>query len=92
MRYAPVHRSLHRRVLLLGAERDLVLLSATIVAILVLAGKTALSIGTAVVFWFGSLYVFQRMAKADPHLSKVFSRHMRQQGFYAARSTPWRGM
>lgn len=92
MRRATVHRSLYRRILVLGAERDLVLLSGSIVAVLALGGRSALSIGAAVLVWFCSLYAFQRMGKADPYMSKVVSRHLKQQEFYDARSTPWRGM
>ena len=90
MRTALVHKSLHRRILVLGGERDLVQMSAFITFLLVIGGMTALSIITGLTFWFCALFLLRRMAKADPYMSDIAARHIRQQSFYAARSTPWR--
>lgn len=90
MRTVPVHRSLHRRILLLGGERDLVQIAASITMVVGFGGMTPIAATCAGVFWFASLYGLQRMAKADHHMSQIFERHVRQQDFYAARSTPWR--
>lgn len=90
MRTVPVHRSLHRRILIFGAERDLVQLAAFIALLVALGGMTVEAAICAAVFWVMALYCLQRMAKADQYMSQIFDRHVRQQDFYAARSTPWK--
>lgn len=90
MRTVPVHKSLHRRILVLGGEKDLVQMAAFITFLLVIGGMTVLSTIAGLTFWFCALFLLQRMAKADPHMSDIAARHIRQQGFYAAHSAPWR--
>lgn len=90
MRTVSVHRSLHRRQLVLGGERDLVHIAAFICGLLAFGGMTTASISGAAVFWFIALKCLQKMGKVDPYMSEVFTRHIRHQSFYAARTTPWR--
>lgn len=90
MRTVPVHRSLHRRILLLGGERDLVQLSAMAAFIVSIGSQTVIGIASAVIFWCGAVYALRRMAKTDPHMSQIFDRHVRQQDFYPARGSVWR--
>lgn len=90
MRTIPVHRSLYRRMLILGGERDLVQILAFLCFLLAFGGMTKVSIGAACVLWFGGLKLLQKMGKVDPYLSMIFSRHIAQQEFYAARTTVWR--
>ena len=90
MRKVPVHRSLHRRMLVLGGERDLVQGAAVVALMVALSGQTVIAFTAAVVWWFLALYCLQRMGKHDTHMSQVFSRHVKQQDFYPARSAAWR--
>ena len=85
-RRIPVHASLMRPILLMGAERGLVLISAIIAAVLVLSLERLLFTVVGVVFWGLSLAARQRAAKADPQFSRVYLRHARYRAYYAAQS------
>ena len=89
MRTLPIHQSLHRHNHVLGAERELVMTSALIAFLVGVGGLTALSMLSALVFWIVAVFALRRMAKADPQLSKVWLRHVKQQLFYAAKSARW---
>lgn len=89
MRTLPIHQSLHRHNHVLGAERDLVLTSGLIAFLVGVGGLTLLSAGTALLFWIVAVFALRRMAKADPQMSKVWLRHVKQQLFYAAKAGRW---
>lgn len=86
LRRIPVHSSLHRANLVMGAERELALGSALAALLVGIGGMSLVSAGAAIVFWFCAIWVLRRMARADPMMSKVWLRHVRQQVFYSARS------
>ena len=90
MRTVPIHQSLFRHTQVLGAERELVMLSALFAILAGVGGLTVVSVVTAVVFWIAALFVLRRMAKADPLMSKVWTRHIKQQSFYPAKASRWR--
>jgi type IV secretion system protein VirB3 len=72
--------------LLLGAERELVLISGIISAIFVMSlGRFVFAV-LGMLFWAVSLVTLQRSAKADPQLSRVYLRHIRYRGYYAAQA------
>ncbi len=89
-RIAVVYQSLHRHNHLLGAEQDLVMLSALVAFMLAMSGLTLIGIISAFVFWIFAIFALRKMAKHDPIMSKVFMRHIKQQGFYSAKSPVWR--
>lgn len=90
MRLLPIRRSLHRHSLVMGGERELVMLSALLAMLVGVGGMSWSSSIVAVAFWLVALFVLRRMAKADPCMSKVWMTHVKQQDFYPARSKPWR--
>ena len=75
-----------RPILLMGAERELLLTSGVIAAVLVLSLQQLLFTVVGVVFWCLSLAALQRAAKADPQFSRVYLRHARYRAYYAAQS------
>jgi type IV secretion system protein TrbD len=81
-----IHHSLIRPVLLLGAERELVLLTAVVAAVLVLSLQRPLFAAAGIALWVAGLAALQRAAKADPQLSRVYLRHVRYRSFYEAQS------
>ena len=85
-RTIPIHVSLIRPILLMGAERELVLVSAILAAVLVMSLERVIFTIAGVVFWGLSLPVLQRAAKADPQFSRVYLRHTRYRAYYAAQS------
>ena len=89
-RALPVHQSLHRHQHVMGAERELLLTSALVAILVGVGGLSLLSGVTAVVFWLVAVALLRRMAKADPIMSRVYLRHVRQQEYYPARAGLWR--
>lgn len=87
-----VHQSLHRHSHTLGAEHDLVMLSAGVSLLVGIGGLTLISGLTATIFWIITLIFLRKMAKADPMMSKVWKRHIRQQTHYSAKSSKWRNL
>lgn len=91
-RRTPVHQALHRPNLVLGAERELAMGSALIALLVGVGGMTMISGIAAFVFWIAAIFVLRRMAKADPLMSKVWLRHVKQQVFYSAKASRWRAL
>ena len=89
-RTLPIHQSLHRYAHIMGAERELVMTSGLIALLVGVGGLTAVSIVSAVVFWIIAVFALRRMAKADPMMSRVWLRHIKQQDFYPAKASRWR--
>ncbi|MCD7984334.1 MAG: VirB3 family type IV secretion system protein [Desulfovibrio sp.] len=91
-RRIPIHQSLHRHNLVLGAERELAMGSALIALLVGIGGVTVISGIAAFVFWIAAIFVLRRMARADPLMSKVWMRHVKQQVFYSAKASRWRSL
>ncbi len=85
-----LHQSLHRHNFVLGAERELAMSSALIAILVGVGGMTLIAACTASLFWICAIFVLRRMAKADPMMSKVWMRHVKQQIFYNSKSSRWR--
>jgi type IV secretion system protein VirB3 len=88
-----IHQSANRPNLLLGADRELVLVTVMVSGGLAFSLACWWGIGVAVVLWIGSIAALQRMAKADPLLRHVLLRRIRYLGVLsgqerAARSSP----
>lgn len=82
-----VHIALTRPLLLMGCEREPLLMSATLAVTLVFVlGNLAFAI-LGVAFWVLAVAVLQRMAKADHQMTQVYVRHARYRTFYAAQSS-----
>lgn len=90
MRAVPIRQSLHRSAHVFGAERDLVMLSALVSLLVGVGGMTLVSGISATAFWGVAVIVLRWMAKADPIMSKVWFRHVKQQDYYPARASLWR--
>jgi type IV secretion system protein VirB3 len=85
-REAAIHQSANRPNLLLGGDRELVLVTVMIAAGLAFSLASWWGICLAVAFWIGSIAALQRMGKADPLLRHVYLRHIRYATFYPAKS------
>ena len=82
-----VHLALTRPLLLMGCEREALLISATIAATLVFViGQIAFAV-LGIIFWVAAVAALQRMAKADFQMLKVYLRHARYKTFYPAQSS-----
>lgn len=90
LRTLPIHRVFTRPNLVLGGDRELVIMSGVVAFALVFTGMTWVSFGYGVVLWVVSLFVCQAMARADPLMRYVYLRHRLYALYYPPRSTPYR--
>lgn len=93
-RSIPIHQSLHRPELVLGGEREPVMLSALLSFITGIVGAvsfTWVTVLCAVTFWLLTVWMFRRMAKADPLMTMIWRRHIGYGHHYPARSSIWHG-
>ncbi|HTA42152.1 MAG TPA: conjugal transfer protein TrbD [Bryobacteraceae bacterium] len=81
-----IHQSANRPNQILGADRELILITILIAVSLAFSLGTWWGFGVAVVFWLAAVAVLQRMGKADPLLRQVYMRHIRYHTFYPAKS------
>ncbi|MBZ9603358.1 conjugal transfer protein TrbD [Phyllobacterium chamaecytisi] len=85
-----IHRALSRPNLLMGADRELVLLTGLAAVILIFVVLTVYSALFGVTVWIVIVGFLRMMAKADPLMRQVYVRHMAYQHYYMATSSPWR--
>jgi len=85
-REMPFHQSANRPHLLLGGDRELVLISGVLAAMLIFAVMTWWSIVAGLVLWLAAVAVLARMGRVDPLLRHVYVRHVRYRAFYPAKS------
>lgn len=81
-----IHQSCNRPNLLLGCDRELVLFSALLSAMLIFALVTWWGVATGILLWLVAVAVLSRMGKADPMLRQVYVRHVKYRPFYPAKS------
>ena len=85
-----IHRALSRPSLLLGADRELVLMTGLAAVILIFVVLTWFSVLLGLLVWSGIVGILRMMAKADPMMRHVHLRHIRYRPHYRPTSTPWR--
>ncbi|MBW9069955.1 conjugal transfer protein TrbD [Agrobacterium pusense] len=85
-----VHRALSRPNLLMGADRELLLVSALAAVILIFVVLTWYAALFGIAIWLIALAALRMMAKADPLMRRIYVRHISYKTFYRATSSPWR--
>jgi len=90
LRKVTLHRAGIRPHLFLGGDRELVLFSGLITSVLIFGCLQFHTVLAGVALWSASLFVFRRIAKADPLARAVFLRHLNYRRYYPARSRPYR--
>lgn len=85
-----IHRALSRPNLLMGADRELVLLTGLAAAISAFVVLTWFSVLFGIALWIAVVAVLRMMAKADPMMRKVYVRHVGYRPNYRPTSSPWR--
>jgi type IV secretion system protein VirB3 len=81
-----IHQSANRPNLLLGGDRELVLVMVMVSGGLAFSLACWWGIAVAIALWLVSVAALQRMGKADPLLRPVYLRHIRYSAFYPAKS------
>ena len=89
LRETPIYRSLHRPNLILGGERELVLLSAIFAGGLIVTSLNWVATVFGLTLWLLALPLLRRMAKVDPQLNRIYLRFLLKQSYYPARSRPF---
>ena len=87
---ARIHRALSRPNLLMGADRELVLLTGLAAAISAFVVLTWFSVLFGIILWIGVVAALRMMAKADPMMRQVYVRHIGYRAAYRPTSSPWR--
>lgn len=85
-----VHRALSRPNLLMGADRELVLLTALAAIILIFVVLTWYAALFGIAIWLVAVAALRMMAKSDPLMRRVYLRHISYKASYCATSSPWR--
>jgi type IV secretion system protein VirB3 len=87
MRETVIHESANRPNQILGGDRELVIGSGMVAVLILFSLGNIVGIVIGILFWLSSVFVLQRMGKADPLLRRVYLRHIRYQPFYPAKAT-----
>jgi len=85
-----IHRALSRPNLLLGADRELVLVTGLIAVTLIFVVLTVYSAILGAAVWIAIVGALRMMAKADPVMRQVYLRHISYKPYYRATTSPWR--
>jgi len=85
-----IHRALSRPNLLLGADRELVLITGLASAILIFVVLTVYSALIGIGAWITIVGVLRMMAKSDPLMRQIYIRHISYKPYYKPTSSPWR--
>jgi len=81
-----IHRSLNRATLILGGDRDLVLGSMLIAAMIAFTASSWVQLVIAGAFWLFTHSMLVEMAKHDPFMFPIIMRHIRYKPFYPAQT------
>jgi type IV secretion system protein VirB3 len=81
----PLLQSLTKPILLLGGERENIILLACLALSLCTVGRDFLSIVLALLVWIVGIITSKLTAKTDPWATKVFLRSLLYRDFYSAR-------
>lgn len=90
LRHHRIHRALSRPNLLMGADRELVLITGLAAIVLIFVVLTFYSVVFGLAGWTFMVGVLRMMAKADPQMRRVYMRHIRYRPVYRPTSTPWK--
>lgn len=85
-----IHRALSRPNLLMGADRELVLITGLAAVILIFVVLTVYSAIFGVAVWVVIVGLLRMMAKSDPFMRQVYIRHISYRPTYKATTSPWR--
>jgi len=89
-RITPFYRALHRPQQIMGGERELMMFSMLVAGGLIISAMNMVATLIGLVLWFVCVQGLRQMAKADPNMSKVYTRQLRYANYYAPFSRPQR--
>jgi type IV secretion system protein VirB3 len=83
------HSALNKPYLLLGGERELMLMVGLFSALMIFIAMTWQTFIIGIALWVTLSMLLRMMAKADPLMSKIYLRQLKYKDFYAAHSSPF---
>ena len=84
--FTPMRASLSRPQMLMGGDRELVLLTGLLAALMAVSVMSFLSFLIAGAGFAAIVAVLARMGKEDPLMRKVYARHLTYKDYYPAKS------
>lgn len=84
----PLHRALTRPMLMLGGEREFVLMLAVLAGVFIFSLAQLWAAIVGVMLWLAGMFFLVRAGRYDPQLSKTGIRSLRYRRFYPADTTP----
>ena len=82
---APIYQALIRPILIMGGERENVILLACISLGLCTEGRDLMSLALSILIWMMGIMASKLVARHDPWATKIFIRSLIYQDFYQAR-------
>lgn len=89
LRQTPIYRSLNRPNIIMGCEREPILLTGVLVGTLLFVTTSIISVIMGLMIWSFCFFALRKMAKTDPQMSKIYIRHIRYRRYYPAHSNPF---
>lgn len=91
LRRTPLYRALYRPNLILGGEREPVLIAAILTGGVALSALNLVAIGIGFAVWVVAIGLLRLMAKTDAQMTRIYLRQLAYRAYYPARSRPHRG-
>ena len=85
----PIHDSLNRPILMMGGERQLVLLLTIVAGIFIFSLAKLWAAVIGVTLWMVGQWALSRAATYDPILSKTGGRLLKYRRYYPAQASPF---
>lgn len=90
VRTIPIRRAGNRDNLVLGGDRELVMMSGLLAGALIFSALEIKAVVVGGLIWFVAIQVLRSMAKSDPKMRFVYMRQRLYKKYYPPRSTPFR--
>lgn len=85
----PIHESLNRPILMMGGERNLVLMLAIVAGVFIFSLAHVWAAIVGITMWIIGQWALSRAAAYDPQLSQTGVRAMKYKRYYPAQATPF---
>lgn len=86
---APLHESLNRPMLMMGGERNLVLMLMVVSGVFIFSLHAVWAAVVGIALWMIGQFALTRAGRYDPQLSKTGARSLKQQRYYPASASPY---
>lgn len=80
----PFYSALNKPFLLLGGERELMVLAMLISFLVAYVNPSLVNIVIGIVLWVAMSILLRMMAKVDPIMSKIYRRYIKYKKYYRA--------